>query len=156
MLHRLWKMRVVHWGLGGGLIASICCVGPPLAILLGLSSASFLVAATSYSPLFYVLGGLLLVGGLLYARRRQATVCSVEETKRNKWLFPLVLSGTAGALYILLTQVVSPILAPVAGQHIASVAAAAGRSAAASGQASPAQPRMFGVRRADLSISGMT
>ena len=156
MLHRLWKMRIVHWGLGGGFIASICCVGPPLAILLGLSSASFLVGATSYSPFFYAISGLLLVAGFVFARQRQKSLCSVEEVKRNRWLFPLMLTGTAGAMYLLLTQVVSPLLAPVAGEHIAGLAAEASVASAASGQASLQQPRMVGVRRADLSISGMT
>lgn len=155
MLHRLWKLRVLQWGLGGGLVASICCVGPPLAILLGLSSASFLVGATSYSPLFYALSGLMLVAGFLVVRRRQRTLCSVEEVKRNRWLFPLILAGTGGAMYLLLTQIASPLLAPVAGGQLAKLATET-NVASASGPSAAQLPRMVGARRAELSISGMT
>jgi hypothetical protein len=118
LLRQLWRLRAVQWALGGGVLASLCCIGPPVAVLLGLSGASFLVGLTLYSPYFYVGSFLLLLVGYVYIRRRQAAVCSTSEQRRNIWLLPVVMAGVMTGSYLLLTEVVTPKLTSVASDRL--------------------------------------
>ncbi len=53
------------WGLGGALLASLCCAPPAVAFAMGLGGSAFLVGLAQYRP-FFVLAGLAVmvpVGG---------------------------------------------------------------------------------------------
>ncbi|MBI2888237.1 MAG: hypothetical protein HYY02_13675 [Chloroflexi bacterium] len=119
MLRQLWQFRAIQWSLGGGLLASLCCVGPPLAVMLGLSGASFLAGMTLLSPYFYGASFLLLLAGYVYTQRRQSGACSLGEQRRNRWLFPLVMAGMMSGSYLLLTEGLTPLLTPAASARLA-------------------------------------
>jgi hypothetical protein len=179
LLRQLWQLRAVHWALGGGLLASLCCIGPPVAVLLGLSGASFLVGLTLYSPYFYGGSLLLLLVGYIYIRRRQATVCSTTEQRRNIWLLPIVMAGVMTGSYLLLTEAVTPKLTSVANdrlspgqEHLLDMPGMSGMTSAG-GQiagdtagmgdkpvmlvaAAPAQAVAGNIHRAELVIDKMT
>lgn len=118
MLKRMWDFRALHWAFGGGLIASLCCLGPPLAVLLGLSGASFLTGLTLWSPYFYVASFLLLAAAFVFVWRRQRNVCSIEEQLRNRWVFPVVMVGVMLGSYLLVADGVAPLLTEAANERL--------------------------------------
>lgn len=94
-----------RWGLGGGLIASLCCLGPTVAALFGLTSASFLFGMLRYRPYFLAAGVVFAVAGVGLALRRSRQTCDVVQHRRNRWLFPAAALLSFGASYGLLTYV---------------------------------------------------
>lgn len=87
------------WGLGGGIIASLCCLGPIVAVLLGLSGASTLFSVTNYRPYFLVAGLVLTAGGVALALRRSRSCCPVQEHRRNLWRYPTMALVTFAFFY---------------------------------------------------------
>ncbi len=93
-------------------------------MLLGFSGASFLFGALD-NTYYYLLGGLFLVAGLIYLLRGQPMAVSLQARQRNRWFFPMILVASAGAAYLALTFVISPLLVSVASASMTSRAAAA-------------------------------
>lgn len=114
-------------------------------MLLGISGASLLFGALN-EGYYYAVGALFLAAGLYYLLRGQPAAVSFEARRRNRWLLPVVMVATAGATYLMLTVVISPLLVSVShpSTHQASAAAMA-----ASGQAASR-------RQAELRVEGMT
>ncbi len=94
-----------RWGLGGGLLASLCCLGPTVAALLGLTGATFLFSLLKYRPYFLALGLIFMGAGVGLALRRSRQVCDVAQHRRNLWMFPSVALLSFGVSYVLLTYV---------------------------------------------------
>lgn len=94
-----------RWGLSGGVIASLCCLGPTVAALFGLTGATFLFSMLRYRPYFLAVGMILMVAGVGLALRRSRQTCDVAQHRRNLWLLPGVALLTFGASYGLLTYV---------------------------------------------------
>ncbi|HEY66462.1 MAG TPA: hypothetical protein G4O02_18075 [Caldilineae bacterium] len=93
------------WSLGGSLIASLCCAGPAMAVLLGIGGASFLLGLTRYRvPLLFIGLGFATLG-LMRALRLSRLTCSSDQHRRNQWLFPLVTLTTFVVTYIVLAYV---------------------------------------------------
>jgi mercuric ion transport protein len=144
----------IAWGLGAALIASLCCVGPVVAVVLGLGSASFLFGLTAYRP--YFLGfSLLLIGvGIFLLLRRSQKCCSREQHRRNLWVYPSVALAAFLLSYGLLTYAL-PDLA-----YRGLERSAAPSQAPSTGQASAApsrgEPSQEALRQATLDIKGMT
>lgn len=94
-------------GLMGGLIASLCCLPPALALVLGLSGSTFLVSLGAYQTEFRVAG--LVLTGLVawWALRRHARSCG---TRRSVLPFLLLSLAMFVATYLVLTYVVVPFL----------------------------------------------
>ena len=92
-----------QWGLGGGLIASLCCLGPTVAALFGLSGATFLFSMFKYRPYFLVVGAVFMVAGVGLALRRSRQICDATQHRRNQWLFPAVAFLSFGVSYGILT-----------------------------------------------------
>jgi len=68
--------------IGAGFIASLCCLGPVLLVLFGLSGVSFALSIGKYTWFFLSLGTLFLVVGLfLYYRKKKC--CSVSGIKQH-------------------------------------------------------------------------
>lgn len=82
-------------------------------MVLGISGASFLFGALN-DWYYYLFGGIFLAVGLYFYFRRQPVAVSLESRQRNKWFFPLVMVGTAGAAYLLFTFVVPSLLISIA------------------------------------------
>jgi|GEM_PF-3229436 len=91
-----------NWGLAGGLIASLCCLGPVVAILLGFSGASFLLGLANYKLYFLGAGAVLSALGIALALRRSKQCCTLEEYRRNRWLIPGVTFASFALSYGLL------------------------------------------------------
>ncbi len=117
-----------NWSLGGSFIASLCCVGPAVAALLGIGGASFLLGLTRYRiPL--LLAGLAIAGiGTMQALRVSRRTCSPQEHRRNQWLVPSITLATFAITYGVLTYIFPTIV-------YRSI-----KPAAASAPAQPAQP----------------
>ena len=94
-------------GLMGGLIATLCCLPPALALVLGLGGSTFLVSLGAYQTEFRVVG--LVLTGLVawWALRRHARSCG---THRSVLPFLLLALGTFVATYLVLTYVAVPFL----------------------------------------------
>jgi mercuric ion transport protein len=100
------RLPLIGAVLAGGL-ASACCVGPLLVVVLGLGSASAFVALTPYRPLFAGLTLVLLAwAGWRYWQGRQACVeegCAPRKSSLLLW--------SLGGLALLL--LLSPLLLPL-------------------------------------------
>ena len=69
--------------LGGGIItaimASICCIGPVIFGVLGISAVGFLMKFEQYRPVFIVLAILLLATGAYFTyRKKPAAECATD------------------------------------------------------------------------------
>lgn len=100
----------VKWGILSALFASLCCVGPLVLILLGVSGASTALSIGYRKPYFLVFG-LVVLGIAFYKLYRRS--CRQEHLTKKKQL--LIFGGSflaAALLYYLLTFIITPLLAP--------------------------------------------
>jgi hypothetical protein len=94
-------------GLLGGLLASVCCLPPALALVLGFGGSAFLVSLGAHQTEIHLAGlALTLIVGWLVLRRR-AKACHVD---RNPLPFLLLALGAFAGSYLILTYVVTPFL----------------------------------------------
>ena len=157
-----------RWSFGGSLLASLCCVGPAVAALIGVGSASALVGLSRYRlPLLAV--GLLITGaGVFLTLKRLRTTCSPDEYKKRQWQVPVttlaVFAFTYGVLtYGFPTLVYRSLTPRAAAQTEAQVPAnpmpqieAAEEKAPSTGAGSDQATMIASRYRAVLQISGMT
>ncbi len=94
-------------GLVGGLLASLCCLPPALALVLGLGGSAFFVSLGAYETEFRVAG--LVITGLVawWSLRRRTRACGVH---RNPVPFLVLSLGSFVVAYLALTYVVTPYL----------------------------------------------
>ncbi|MFB6215879.1 MAG: hypothetical protein ABEJ72_02785 [Candidatus Aenigmatarchaeota archaeon] len=69
-----------------GLIASLCCLGPVVIFLLGLSSVFGLtgLCMIEFRPVFITLGVVTLVSGTVLWLRKEEGSCDVNAAAKNK------------------------------------------------------------------------
>ncbi len=95
----------VRAGLLAGTIGILCCVGPTVAALLGLTSAAVAVdlANDLYSDWGWAfkLAGAVTAGAAFWLARRRAGSCPVDE-RPNLMRFAIVLVGTGVLTYLAL------------------------------------------------------
>jgi hypothetical protein len=94
-------------GLLGGLLASLCCLPPALALVLGLGGSAFFVSLGAYQTQFHLAGLALTVAAAWWILRRRAHTCRVD---RNPVPFLLLAVGTFAGSYLILTYLVTPFL----------------------------------------------
>lgn len=94
-------------GLVGGLLASLCCLPPALALVLGLGGSAFFVSLGAYQTEFHLAGLVLTLAAAWWTLRRRAKAC---RTDRNPAPFLLLAVGTFVVAYLTLTYVVTPFL----------------------------------------------
>jgi hypothetical protein len=101
-------------GLMGGLLASLCCLPPALALALGLGGSTFLVSLGAYQTEFRMAG--LIVTGLVgwWVLRRHARSCG---TRPRMIPFLFLALGMFVASYLVLTYVAVPFLYEVYAQR---------------------------------------
>lgn len=78
------------WSLGGGLLASFCCVGPLVAVLIAGGGAAGAVGLIRFKLEFIAIGLLVTLIGVALTLRRTKACCSVKTYRRNRILIPAV------------------------------------------------------------------
>lgn len=97
-------MSSTRWSLSSSLFSSLCCVGPAIAALIGVGSASVLVGLARYRlPMLLVGVGLSLLGAFLTLQRLRGT-CTPSAYRRYRWQVPLTALTTFGVTYVTLTM----------------------------------------------------
>lgn len=93
------------WGIGGAVLASVCCAPPAIAFALGLGGSAFLVGLSQYR-LYFVLIGLVLVAAAGWRILRPGGCCAALPLRARLSRFALVLAvfggGYAAINYLLL------------------------------------------------------
>lgn len=104
----IWSsLRTLVSGLAGGLLASLCCLPPAVALALGFSGSTFLVSLGAYQNEFHG-AGLMLTGVLWWwARHRGRPHCGL---RRRPLPFLLLAMGAFAGSYLFLIYVVTPLL----------------------------------------------
>lgn len=118
MFTRKASKEIVRQGFVPGLIATLCCLGPLLLIMLGLVSASSALALTAYAPYFIPVGLIVLTISLVYAlRKRRAMIChGCEDTKQERIRiigFVIVSFIFAALTYVAIYYLLLPAVAPM-------------------------------------------
>ncbi len=94
-------------GLVGGLLASLCCLPPALALVLGLGGSAFFVSLGAYQTEFHLAGLVLTLAAVWWTLRGRARACRID---RSPVPFLLLAVGTFVTAYLTLTYVVTPFL----------------------------------------------
>lgn len=94
-------------GLLGGLLASLCCLPPALALVLGLGGSAFFVSLGAYQTQFHLAGLILTVAAAWLILRRRVKACRVD---RNPLPFVLLAVAMFVGAYVVLAYVVTPFL----------------------------------------------
>lgn len=88
--------EAVKIGVIGGFIASMCCLGPVILVMLGLTGVSFALSIGKYTWFFLSLGILFAITALLLYFKKN-NCCNIKGLKEN-WLKILI-------VFLLLTGV---------------------------------------------------
>ncbi len=155
-----------RWSIGGSVLASLCCLGPAVAALVGVGSASVLVGLTRYRWPLLAVGLAIMAVGVGLSLRRLRGACPTEQYRRYQWQVPVTALVLFGLTYGVLTYAV-PVLIyqSLQPQAVGSAPSSSPMDTAASEEAvsapasQPAQaPGQAAIARyrATLAISGMT
>ena len=113
--------KPIKIGLWAGFIASLCCIGPLILIVLGIGGASTALAIGKQSPYFLALGILILVAGLGLYYFRKNKKCNECDTERLSWkkIVTIIILACVSFLvvYYVLLYVLVPWLAPIVYQN---------------------------------------
>lgn len=73
-------------GISAAILASLCCIGPLLAVILGISSAVALVSLGKYHLYFLAAAAMMMmIGTVVYIWRKQKC-CASADSKQKKSL----------------------------------------------------------------------
>jgi mercuric ion transport protein len=114
--------KPIKIGLLAGFVASLCCIGPLILIILGIGGASTALAIGKQSPYFLALGVLILAAGLgFYYFRKSKKVCDECDVERFSWkkAVSIIVLACAAFLvvYYVLLYILVPWLAPIIYQN---------------------------------------
>lgn len=113
--------KPIKIGLWAGFIASLCCVGPLILIILGIGGASTALAIGKQSPYFLALGILILISGLglyYFRKNKKCKECGTEKLSLKKIVITIILACVSFLIiYYILLFVLVPWLAPVVYQN---------------------------------------
>lgn len=110
--------QALKFGVGAGLIAVLCCVGPLIPILIGVGGATALFGLDQYKPVFIGTGLLLLAVASWYVVRKRNRCCATRNRIKDVQVVFLIFGVGIGS-YLALQYGVVPILADVASNKIA-------------------------------------
>ncbi len=88
------------WSLGGGLLASLCCVGPLVAVLIAGGGAAGAVGLVRFKFEFIAVGLVVTLIGIGLSLRRNKACCSIKTYRRNRILIPAVSLLTFAVLVV--------------------------------------------------------
>jgi copper chaperone CopZ len=100
----------VLFGLGAAILASICCAGPLLAVVLGISGAVALAGLGKYHMYFLAASALLFACGVVYIWRKQKCCASGIGKQKGFWAPLLVTLSVFGLLMLGINQLLIPYL----------------------------------------------
>lgn len=106
------RLALIGQGSIGGVIASLCCALPAVAIAAGLSggAAAALIGLGRFRP-YTLLAGLIFIGiASWFSLRRSRACCSPEEYKQRLAVVPLTMLIIFAVVYAIITYLVVPIL----------------------------------------------
>jgi hypothetical protein len=78
------------WSLGGAALASLCCVGPLVAILVAGGAAAGAVGLVRFKLEFIAVGFVVTLLGIGLSLRKSKAHCSVKTYRRNRLLIPAI------------------------------------------------------------------
>lgn len=80
------KKEKAPWifGLVGGLIGSLCCVGPLVIFFFGLGSISAALSIGKYTP-FFITAAVVFIGIAFFIHLKQRNCCNIDGLKKHKW-----------------------------------------------------------------------
>ena len=94
------------WGLGGALVASVCCAPPAVAFALGLGGSAFLVGLSQYRP-YFVLAGLAMLIPAAWRLLRPVGSCGAKERRVRVARLALMLAVFGGG-YLAISYLLLP------------------------------------------------
>jgi hypothetical protein len=94
------------WGLGGALVASLCCAPPAVAFALGLGGSAFLVGLGQYQP-YFVLAGLMIMAPVGWRLLRPVGRCEARERRTRISRLALMLAVFGGG-YLAISYLLLP------------------------------------------------
>ncbi len=80
----------LRWGVAGALLASLCCVGPLVAVLVAGGTAASAVGLVRFKLEFIAVGLVVTLIGIGFSLRTSKACCSVTTYRRNRILIPAV------------------------------------------------------------------
>ena len=111
-------------GVAAAFVASLCCLGPLILIALGVGTASS-VLSIGYNKPYFLVGALVFftIAAWLYFRKKQKAVCDCGDGSgkldNKKVAVQVVIALCAMVtLYLLLTFVLVPFLAPLVYKYL--------------------------------------
>jgi mercuric ion transport protein len=111
-------------GVAAAFLASLCCLGPLILIALGIGTASG-VLSIGYNKPYFLVGALIffIVASWFYFRKKQKALCDCGDGSGkldNKKVAVQVVIAllVMVALYLLLTSVFVPFLAPLVYKYL--------------------------------------
>lgn len=100
----------LKWGVLSALVASLCCIGPLVLILLGVGGASTALSIGYRKPYFLLFGLVILAIGFYFIYRKN---CKREHLDKKQQI--AIFGGSfivTALLYYLLAFVATPLIAP--------------------------------------------
>lgn len=111
-------------GVAAAFLASLCCLGPLILIALGVGTASS-VLSIGYNKPYFLIGALLffIVAAVFYIRKKNKAVCDcgdgTQKLDKKKIAVQIFIALCAMVtIYILLTFVLVPFLAPLVYKYL--------------------------------------
>ena len=106
------RLSVIRQGTVGGLIGSVCCLLPAVAIAIGLTGgiAAALVSLGRFRIYGIIVGLTFIAIASWFSLRRSRRCCTEEEYKRRQVVIPLTMLASFGAVYGLIMYLILPVL----------------------------------------------
>jgi hypothetical protein len=106
------RLTFVVQGAVGGLIGTVCCILPAIAIVVGLTGglAATLVSLGRFMPYTIIIGLAFVALASWLSVRRRRSCCNDEQYKRLKITVPLTMLLSFGAVYGLVMYLILPLL----------------------------------------------
>lgn len=105
-------LLVTSQGVAGGLLGTLCCLLPAVAISIGLTGglATTLVSLGRFR-IYGIIAGLIIIAiASWFSLRRSRSCCTDAEYKRRRIIIPLTMLISFGAVYALVMYVINPTL----------------------------------------------
>ena len=106
------RLTFVVQGAVGGLIGTVCCILPAIAIVVGLTGglAATLVSLGRFMPYGIIVGLAVVAFASWVVVRRRRSCCNDEQYKRLQFTVPLTMLVSSGVVYGLAMYLFVPFL----------------------------------------------